>query len=94
MGLLSALGKNGARIFERPWAQPLNAASPVGESLTRMQRHILELLANGVDEAAIARGLGADPRFVTAIASRANGKVGARGDYRGWSDGLLPPGFF
>lgn len=94
MGLLSALGRNGARMLERPWAQPLNVASQVGEALTSRQRQMLELAGRGLDDAEIARLLQVDPKFVEMVLGRANGKLGAERAYRSWSDGMLPPGLF
>lgn len=94
MGLLSALGKRGARMLERPWTQPLNVASPVGESLSSRQMQMLELSAAGKSDEQIAALFGMEPKLVEMILGRANGKVGAERGYRGWSDGMLPPGMF
>ena len=94
MGLLSALGKGGARMLERPWAKMANAASPIGDVLTPRQMQILKLYGAGVSEQEIARVLQVEPRFVRMLLGRANQKLGAPDDYTGWSDGMLPPGMF
>lgn len=94
MGLLSALGKRGTRMLDRPWPQVGNVASPIGDSLTVRQRQILELAGDGLDAAQISRELRIPIELVDMQLSRANGKIGANPQYRGWNDGLLPPGMF